>query len=138
MECTWNEKITELTQICFYVKNKNQKIGEILLQYYPFGATEMYKTAKNPTLRVRDITIEEHFRHQGHGGRALETLFTILRRNNLPSTTEVYLETNTNPSYLMNMWVKFGFSTIENTFWNDVKILSAPLKKVKFPYYNKK
>ena len=89
-------------------------------------------------LRLRDITIDEHYRHQGHGGRALETLFTVLRGNNLPSTTDVYLETNTKPSYLMNMWEKFGFSVIETTGWNDVKILSAPLKKVKFPYFKKK
>lgn len=139
--CDYNVK-QEFTQVGFniHTPKEEEKIGQILLQYYPSAPTEIYRTSTGPTIRIRSLKIDKKFRQKGHAGRALETLFTALRKSKFPNSTKLYLECNTGQldpslSYLHSFFKKFGFTPAENTAYQDVKILNVSLKKIKFPYY---
>jgi len=137
--CEYFEDIRPLTQSQFNIhqSSNDQKIGEILLQYYPQGG--YYKTArKTPTLRLRQIEIKEPYRRQHHATRALETLFRQLRESELlPKATEIWLEYSTFYPFLTILYQNFGFQETHEQSFGETKVLKVNLFKTKFPYYTK-
>lgn len=133
--CSWNPKITAMTQINFDIMDESGKIGLILLQYYPNASNQFYQSSPAGTLRLRHIEIDSEKRHQGHAGRAIETLFTSVRKHGPKTVTEIWLECNFRPDYLIPFYEKLGFSRGKTTVWGDVIEMSVPIKKTKFPYY---
>ena len=133
--CSYDEKISPMTQINFDIRDESGKIGEILLQYYPDARNQFYKSSSAGTVRLRHIEIDSEKRQQGHAGRALETLFTSVRLHGPKTVKEIWLECNVSPDYLIPFYEKLGFSRGRTTIWGDVIEMSAPIKKTKFPYF---
>ena len=137
--CAYSQDISELTQVNFNIHRSLDEahIGQILLQYYPQGG--YYKTGREtPTLRLRHIEIDEGFRQQHHATRALETLFTQLRKSSaLPKDVEVWLEYSTCYPYLGTLYKSFGFKNSNEPSIAETKVLRVELSKTKFPYYRK-
>jgi hypothetical protein len=138
LECVYTEDVTDFTQNKLFIYQQDgQKIGEILLQYYPSGG--YYKTAGQiPTIRLRNIEIEEQYRKAHHGTRALETLFTQLRQSTVfPGNAEVWLEYSSCDQFLAPWYDSFGFCSTPESSFAETKVMRVLLSKTKFPY-NKK
>jgi len=133
--CSFDQSVRPMTQINFDIVDESGQIGLILLQYYPDARNQFYQSSPAGTLRLRHIEINKKKRRQGHAGRALETLFTTLRKHGPKEISEVWLECNVNPDYLIPFYEKFGFTRGKTTFWGDVIEMSVALKKTKFPYF---
>lgn len=133
--CSYDERVNPMTQVNFDIMDESGKIGLILLQYYPDTRNQLYQSSPAGTLRLRHIEIDNEKRRQGHAGRALETLFTSLRKHAPKTVKEIWLECNVNPDYLIPFYEKLGFSRGRTTTWGDVIEMSVPIKKTKFPYF---
>lgn len=139
--CAYTQPISPLTQLEWHIvdaANNDSVIGKILVQYYPQGDYPGYPQG-TPLIRLRHIEIEnKSFQKQGHGSRALETLFTALRTNkSFPESTLIGLEYSISDRHLGPWYDKFGFTPIAAASWSDVRIAKVPLNRVKFPYYKK-
>lgn len=138
IQCNYFGDTAHLTQSQFYIfrTQDSQKIGEILLQYYPNGG--YYKTDRHqPTLRLRHIEVKDPYKRQHHATRALETLFTELRKSpHLPRDVQVWLEYSTCHSFLAEFYQKFGFKEADEPCFAETKALNVPLYSIKFPYYS--
>ncbi len=136
--CAWTAPISRLTQLAWdIIDNHNTCIGTILVQYYPEGDCTGYPQG-TPLIRLRNITITDlSQQRKGHGSRALETLFTVLRGNkSFPEETLIGLEYSTLAPHLGPWYEKFGFKKIGGAAsWSDVSLATVPLRKIKFPYY---
>lgn len=138
LKCTASEDSKHSTQNDFTIhQNDGQKIGEILLQYYPTGGH--YKTGgRTPIIRLRHIEIEEQFRRNHSATRALETLFTELRKSAaLPQNVEVWLEYSSSYKFLAPWYQSFGFQHTEEPSAFETKVMRVLLSKTQFPYYKK-
>lgn len=141
--CTFSENRQPLTEINFDIyerpdgKTRGEKIGALLLQYYPSGG--YYQTSgKTSVLRLRHIEINDSYQQQYHATRALETLFRQLRTTTiLPKETEIWLEYNVTQSFLKRMYASFGFEETQEPTYAEIKILKVLVSKSKFPYFAK-
>ncbi len=117
--CSYDQPIRTMTQINFDIMDESGKIGLILLQYYPDANNQFYTSSPAGTLRLRNIEIEDKTkRRQGHGGRALETLFIALRKHAPKEISDIWLECNVRPNYLIPFYEKLGFKRGRTTEWS--------------------
>ena len=134
MACTAHSNTARFGEINFGIYNElDQKVGEILLQYYPGNYN--YKIGEK-VMRLRSIEIDEKYKKQGHGTRALETLFTKFRvlKNVIPQDSFICLERPTK-EHLKKWYEKFGFIALKD--FTDLSIMIVPVIGTQFPYYAK-
>lgn len=112
-----------------------QKVGQILLQFYPEAYT--YRGFPNKKiLRIRWIEIDDEYKKRTYGTQALETLLVGLSREGC-KTDHVMLEVQDLLEPHLSTWYeKHGFKMIQTTAQSgDVGLMR--LEKAKFPLHAK-
>ena len=122
-------------KIDFNILNvKNEKIGELFIDYYPENI-KFYKTATKPVVRLRRIEIEQDYQRKYHGTRAMETLIDTLCKSSLfPENSEMWLEYSSWHPHLKKFYESFGFEEANELAAFNTKIMKLELNKAKFPY----